>query len=119
MVAIYDSLDAGRGDLEHYVAMVEEFNYGAGSPDDIRSFVDQAFGPAFSYYREQNAAQIPTSYGGVVYMMASLTLLAVVIMIEAVPVATRLRAMQFGLEETGSSELVLSGLRLASGETVT
>ncbi len=73
-----------------------------------------SFGVFYPQFGTENAAQIPTSYGGVVYMMASLTLLAVVIMIEAVPVATRLRAMQFGLEETGSSELVLSGLAVVA-----
>jgi len=36
----------------------------------------------------QNAAQIPTSFGGLVYMMASVTLLALVIMLEAPAVAT-------------------------------
>ena len=73
-----------------------------------------SFGVFYPQFGTENAAQIPTSYGGVVYMMASLTLLAVIIMIEAVPVATRLRAMQFGLEETGSSELVLSGLAVVA-----
>ena len=73
-----------------------------------------SFGVFYPQFGTENAAQIPTSYGGVVYMMASLTLLAVVIMIEAVPVATRLRATQFGLEETGSSELVLSGLAVVA-----
>jgi ABC-2 type transport system permease protein len=73
-----------------------------------------SFGVFYPQFGTENAAQIPTSYGGVVYMMASLTLLAVVIMIEAVPVATRLRATQFGLEETGSSELVLSGVAVVA-----
>ncbi len=73
-----------------------------------------SFGVFYPQFGTENAAQIPTSYGGVVYMMASLTLLAVIIMIEAVPVATRLRAAQFGLEETGSSELVLSGLAVVA-----
>src|SRR5262249_33106868 len=46
-----------------------------------------SFGVFYPQFGTENAAQIPTSYGGVVYMMASLTLLAVIIMIEAVPVA--------------------------------
>jgi ABC-2 type transport system permease protein len=69
-----------------------------------------SFGVFFPQFGTENAAQIPTSYGGIVYMMASLTLLAVIIMIEAVPVATKLRAAQFGEDGTGSTELLLSGL---------
>jgi ABC-2 type transport system permease protein len=69
-----------------------------------------SFGVFYPQFGTENAAQIPTSYGGVVYMMASLTLLAVVIMIEAVPVADRLRAAQFGEDGTGTTELLLSGL---------
>ena len=73
-----------------------------------------SFGVFYPQFGTENAAQIPTSYGGVVYMMATLTLLAVVIMIEAVPVATRLRATQLGLEDTVSSELILSGLAVVA-----
>ncbi|HEY8211612.1 MAG TPA: endonuclease/exonuclease/phosphatase family protein, partial [Myxococcaceae bacterium] len=40
------------------VAMIQEFNYGSNSAADLRSFVDQAFGPTFSYCRE-GGAQIP------------------------------------------------------------
>jgi endonuclease/exonuclease/phosphatase family metal-dependent hydrolase len=40
------------------VAMIQEFNYGNNSATDIRSFVDTAFGPSFSYYRE-TGMQIP------------------------------------------------------------
>ncbi|HEX7785502.1 MAG TPA: hypothetical protein VF653_04705, partial [Methylomirabilota bacterium] len=54
------------------------------------------FGVYYPQFGSENAAQIPTSFGGVVYMMASLTLLALVIMLEAVPVAAHLRAAQRG-----------------------
>lgn len=40
------------------VAMLQEFNFRGNSPADIRGFVDEAFGPTFSYFRESNA-QIP------------------------------------------------------------
>ena len=73
-----------------------------------------SFGVFYPQFGTENAAQIPTSYGGVVYMMASLTLLAVIIMIEAVPVATELRAAQFGLEGAGSTELILSGVAVVT-----
>ena len=54
------------------------------------------FGVFYPQFGTENAAQIPTSFGGVVYMMASLSLLAVVIMIEAQPVAAQLRAHHRG-----------------------
>jgi ABC-2 type transport system permease protein len=73
-----------------------------------------SFGVFYPQFGTENAAQIPTSYGGVVYMMASLTLLAVIIMIEAVPVATELRALQFGVEGTGSAQLFLSGVAVVA-----
>ncbi|MCP3064250.1 lamin tail domain-containing protein [Myxococcus sp. K38C18041901] len=40
------------------IVMIQEFNYKTDSAADIRSFVDTAFGPGFSYYRE-SGAQIP------------------------------------------------------------
>ena len=51
-----------------------------------------SFGVFYPQFGTENAAQIPTSFGGVVYMMASLSLLALVIMLEAPPVAAQLRA---------------------------
>jgi ABC-2 type transport system permease protein len=66
------------------------------------------FGVYFPQFGTENAAQIPTSFGGVVYMMASLTLLAVVIMIEAIPVAAHLRAAHRGMPPTGATELWLA-----------
>jgi hypothetical protein len=40
------------------VVMIQEFNYGNNSDTAIRQFVNTAFGPSFSYYREVGA-QIP------------------------------------------------------------
>ncbi len=68
-----------------------------------------SFGVFYPQFGTENAAQIPTSYGGVVYMMASLTLLALIIMLEAVPVAAELRASQIGMEGAATSELFLAG----------
>jgi len=51
-----------------------------------------AFGALYPQFETENAAQIPTSFGGLVFMMATVTLLAVVIVIESVPVYGYLRA---------------------------
>ena len=67
------------------------------------------FGVLYPQFGTENAAQIPTSFGGVVYMMASLCLLAVVIMIEAVPVTAYLRAWQRGEPATVGLELLVAG----------
>jgi ABC-2 type transport system permease protein len=69
-----------------------------------------SFGVFYPQFGTENAAQIPTSFGGVVYMMASLSLLAVVIMLEAPPVAQQLRAYHHG-EQLG----VTPGLAFAGG----
>jgi ABC-2 type transport system permease protein len=68
------------------------------------------FGVFYPQFGTENAAQIPTSFGGVVYMMASLSLLAVVIMIEAVPVTGYLRAWQRGEPPVVTVELVAAGV---------
>jgi ABC-2 type transport system permease protein len=54
------------------------------------------FGVFYPQFGTENAAQIPTSFGGIVFMMASLCLLALVIMVEALPVSAMLRAWQRG-----------------------
>lgn len=51
-----------------------------------------AFGTLYPQFETENAAQIPTSFGGLVFMMATVALLAVVILIESVPVYRYLRA---------------------------
>ncbi len=50
------------------------------------------FGALYPQFETENAAQIPTSFGGLVFMMATVALLTVVIVIEAVPVYSYLRA---------------------------
>jgi ABC-2 type transport system permease protein len=51
-----------------------------------------AFGALYPQFETENAAQIPTSFGGLVFMMTTIALLAVVIVLEAVPVSGYLRA---------------------------
>ncbi len=50
------------------------------------------FGALYPQFETENAAQIPTSFGGLVFMMATIALLAVVIVIEAAPVYGYIRA---------------------------
>jgi ABC-2 type transport system permease protein len=76
------------------------------------------FGVFYPQFGTENAAQIPTSFGGVVYMMTSLCLLALVIMIEALPVAEQLRAWQRG-DELGATPALLVAGALVSAICVT
>src|SRR4029079_11927095 len=66
------------------------------------------FGVYYPQFGTENAAQIPTSFGGVVYMMASLSLLAVVIMIEAITVTAYPHASQQGPPPGGAAKLTLA-----------
>ena len=50
------------------------------------------FGALYPQFETENAAQIPTSFGGLVFMMTTVALLALVIVVEAIPVSTYLRA---------------------------
>ncbi|MFQ5550299.1 MAG: hypothetical protein ACE5FJ_03565 [Gemmatimonadales bacterium] len=50
------------------------------------------FGALFPQFETENAAQIPTSFGGLVFMMSTVALLALVIVIEAIPVYGYLQA---------------------------
>ncbi|MEP6591447.1 MAG: hypothetical protein ABJC19_09715 [Gemmatimonadota bacterium] len=53
-------------------------------------------GTLYPQFDSENAAQIPTSFGGLVFMLLAIALLAAIIMIEAVPVIQHLRAAQGG-----------------------
>jgi ABC-2 type transport system permease protein len=54
------------------------------------------FGTLFPQFETENAAQIPTSFGGLLYMMASIAVIAGVIILEARPVYGYLSAQAFG-----------------------
>jgi ABC-2 type transport system permease protein len=60
-----------------------------------------SFGALYPQFGAENAAQIPTSFGGLVYMMSSLSLLALIIMIEAGPVTTYLRDQRYAEQPVG------------------
>jgi ABC-2 type transport system permease protein len=70
-----------------------------------------SFGALYPQFGAENAAQIPTGFGGLVYMMTSLCLLALIIVIEAVPVTEYLRDQRYAQQPAGiTSDLVLAGL---------
>jgi ABC-2 type transport system permease protein len=54
------------------------------------------FGTLFPQFETENAAQIPTSFGGLVFMMATIALLGAVIVVLAGPVYGYLRAVNEG-----------------------
>jgi ABC-2 type transport system permease protein len=56
------------------------------------------FGTLFPRFDTENAAQIPTSFGGLLFMMASIVLIGIVITLEARPVFSYLASVSFGSE---------------------
>jgi len=53
-------------------------------------------GTLFPQFETENAAQIPTSFGGLVFMMVSVVLIGLVLVLEARPVYSYLSAQSFG-----------------------
>ena len=64
------------------------------------------FGALYPQFDTENAAQIPTSYGGLIFMMTTIALLALVIVVEAVPVYGYLRATFNGQPVSESARLL-------------
>ena len=56
------------------------------------------FGALYPQFETENAAQIPTSFGGLVFMMTTISLVAGVIVLEAVPVYGYMKAVFRGEE---------------------
>ena len=54
------------------------------------------FGTLFPQFETENAAQIPTSFGGLLFMMTSVALIGAVVILEARPVYSYLAAQTFG-----------------------
>jgi ABC-2 type transport system permease protein len=72
------------------------------------------FGTAYPQFETENAAQIPTSFGGLLFMMASVVVIGGVVVLEARPVYSYLSAQAFGLgTEPGLTEMAL-GFGLAA-----
>ncbi len=64
------------------------------------------FGTVFPQFETENAAQIPTSFGGLLFMMASIGVIGGVVILEARPVYGYLSARAFGTE-ANSLEMVV------------
>ncbi len=72
------------------------------------------FGTMFPRFETENAAQIPTSFGGLLYMMSAVGVIGAVIVLEARPVYSYVSAISFrGGEPPPTMELVL-GFGLAA-----
>lgn len=71
------------------------------------------FGTLFPQFETENAAQIPTSFGGLVYMIASVALIAGVIFLEARPVYGYLSATFYGTPTYAGEMVVGFGLAAA------
>lgn len=54
------------------------------------------FGTMFPQFETENAAQIPTSFGGLLYMMAAVIVIGGVVVLEAFPVSSYVSAQVFG-----------------------
>jgi ABC-2 type transport system permease protein len=65
-----------------------------------------AFGTFFPQFETENAAQIPTSFGGLLYMMSSIALIGIVVRIEAAPVYTYLQARSTNQTASGVEMVV-------------
>jgi ABC-2 type transport system permease protein len=74
-----------------------------------------SLGALYPQFGTENAAQIPTSFGGLVYMMSSLCLLALIIGIEAIPVTQYLRDQRYAQQPVGITvELVLAAVAVVA-----
>ena len=64
------------------------------------------FGTLFPQFETENAAQIPTSFGGMVFMISSIALIAAVVVLEARPVYGYLSARFYGTP-TSMTEMII------------
>jgi len=71
------------------------------------------FGTLFPRFGTENAAQIPTSFGGLLFMMAAIVLIGAVITLEARPVFSYLAAESFGTPRDPGEMLLGFGLSAA------
>jgi ABC-2 type transport system permease protein len=71
------------------------------------------FGTLYPRFESENAAQIPTSFGGLLFMMTAIGLIGGVLILEARPIYTWLGARSAG--ETAAPTDLVTGLAAAAG----
>ena len=71
------------------------------------------FGTAYPQFETENAAQIPTSFGGLLFMMASIGLIGAVVTLEARPVYGYLLAVSQGIEPAATEMVIGFGAAAA------
>jgi ABC-2 type transport system permease protein len=71
------------------------------------------FGTLYPQFETENAAQIPTSFGGLLFMMTSIAVIGAVIVLEARPVYSYLGARAYGTPPDTTSMIVGFGLAVA------
>ena len=70
------------------------------------------FGTMYPRFDTENAAQIPTSFGGLLFMMASIVMIGGTIVLEARPVFGYLASRAFGAESSQVEMVIGFGLAL-------
>src|ERR1700738_4162476 len=78
-----------------------------------RCAMARGFGTLFPQFETENAAQIPTSFGGLIFMIASVGLIAGVIVLEARPVYGYLSAQFYGTPPSSAEMFIGFGLAIA------
>jgi ABC-2 type transport system permease protein len=68
------------------------------------------FGTLFPQFDTENAAQIPTSFGGLLFMMTSIALIGGVVILEARPVYSYLSALAYGTPADPAEMVIGFGL---------
>ena len=68
------------------------------------------FGTMYPRFETENAAQIPTSFGGLLFMMASIVMIGTVISLEARPVFSYLASRAFGAPPDPAEMIIGFGL---------
>jgi ABC-2 type transport system permease protein len=68
------------------------------------------FGTLFPQFETENAAQIPTSFGGLLFMMSSIAMIGGIVILEARPVYSYLRVRAFGGAEDITEMVIGFGL---------
>ena len=76
------------------------------------------FGTLFPQFETENAAQIPTSFGGLLFMMSSIAVIAGVVILEASPVYSYLASKTFTRAKADPTEMVV-GFGLAAALCLT